>query len=193
MKKRRPGGRTARNQAAVFEAAAALLAEKEPGSLNMTEIAERAGVAATSLYRRWGELGILLLDVAADQLNREHPLPDTGSLDGDLRTWAQRIASGLRSKRGFAFFKVIVASASRGGVRNSARVRAMELRLKQIEEMLNRAHERGEQAPPVSEVLDHLLAPLYFRALFGAPGDSAFAAGLVDHLLRSYRDRCKRL
>jgi AcrR family transcriptional regulator len=170
----------------VFEAATALLAEKEPDSLTMTEIAERAGVAPTSLYRRWGEVGVLLLEVAADQLNREHPLPDTGSLDGELRAWAQKIAAGLRSKRGFAFFKVIVANASRGGARNSARVRAMEPRLKQIEAMLNRAHERGEQAPAVSEVLDHLLAPLYFRALFGAPGDSAFAAGLVDHLLRNH-------
>jgi AcrR family transcriptional regulator len=185
MKKRRPGGRTARNQAAVFEAAAALLVEKEPGSLTMTEIAERAGVAATSLYRRWGEVGILLLEVTVDQLDREHPLPDTGSLDGDLRAWAQRIAAGLRSKRGSALFKVIVASAAQGGIRDSARVRAMDPRVKQIEAMLNRADERGEQAPAVSEVLDHLLAPLYFRALFGAPGNSAFAAGLLDHLLRS--------
>jgi AcrR family transcriptional regulator len=187
MKKRRPGGRTARNQAAVFEATAALLVEKEPGSLTMTEIAERAGVAATSLYRRWGEVGILLLEVAVDQLNREHPLPDTGSLDGDLRAWAQRIAAGLRSKRGSALFKVIVASVARGGIRDSARLRAMEPRLKQIEAMLNRAHERGEQSPPVSEILDHLLAPLYFRALFGAPGDRAFAEGLVDYLLRNHR------
>ncbi|MBV8437391.1 MAG: TetR/AcrR family transcriptional regulator C-terminal ligand-binding domain-containing protein [Silvibacterium sp.] len=188
MKKRRPGGRTARNQAAVFEAAAALLAEKEPDSLTMTEIAERAGVAATSLYRRWGEVGILLLEVAVDQLNREHPLPDTGSLDGDLRAWAQKIAGGLRSRRGSALFKVIIASSARGGVRDSGRVRAMEPRTKQIEAMLNRARERGEQVPPVSAVLDHLLAPLYFRALFGAPGDGAFAAGLVDHLLRSDRE-----
>jgi AcrR family transcriptional regulator len=187
MKTRRPGGRTARNQAAVFNATAALLVEKEPGSLTMTEIAERAGVAATSLYRRWGDIGILLLEVAAGQLSREHPLPDTGSLDGNLRTWAQRVAAGLRSKRGSALFKVIVATAARGSIRDSARVRAMDPRVKQIEVMLNRAYERGEQAPPVSEVLDHLLAPLYFRALFGAPGNDAFAAGLVDHLLRSYR------
>jgi hypothetical protein len=60
----------------------------------------------------------------------------------------------------------------------------VEPRLKQIEAMLNRACERGEQAPQAFEVLDHLLAPLYFRALFGAPGDRTFAAGLVDYLLR---------
>jgi AcrR family transcriptional regulator len=167
----------------VFKAAASLLTEREPGSLTVTEIAERAGVAATSLYRRWGDVEILLLEVAVDQLNQEHPLPDTGSLDGDLRAWARRIATGLRNKRSSSLFKVIVASAARGSIRDSARVRVMDLRVKQIKAMLNRAHERGEQAPQVSEVLDHLLAPLYFRALFGAPADSKFAAGLVDYLL----------
>ena len=172
----------------MFDVAAALSTEKEPRSIAMTEIAERAGVAVTTLYRRWREVGSLLLEVAVGQLNREHPLPDTGSLDGDLRAWAQRIAAGLRSKRGSALFKVIIASAARGGARDSGRVRAMEPRIKQIEAMLNRAGERGEQVPPVSAVLDHLLAPLYFRALFGAPGDGAFAAGLVDHLLRNGRE-----
>jgi hypothetical protein len=66
----------------------------------------------------------------------------------------------------------------------------------ELRSMLNRAHERGQQVPPLSEVLDHLLAPLYFHALFGAPGNGAFTAGLVDHLLRSYRtepDRGARL
>ena len=190
MKKPRPGGRTARNQAAVFDVAAALLTEKEPGSIAMTEIAERAGVAVTTLYRRWREVGSLLLEVAVGQLNREHPLPDTGSLGGDLRVWAQKIATALRSKRGSALFKVIVASAARGSVRDSARVRAMEPRVKQIEAMLKRASERGEPAPQASEVLDHLLAPLYFRALFGAPGDRTFAARLVDSLLRGCHDDC---
>jgi AcrR family transcriptional regulator len=48
MKKPRPGGRTARTQAAVFEAAATLLTEREPGSLTMTEIAE---ISSTGNFR----------------------------------------------------------------------------------------------------------------------------------------------
>ena len=41
---------------------AALLAEREPPTVAMTDIAERAGVAATSLYRRWGDVRTLLTE-----------------------------------------------------------------------------------------------------------------------------------
>ncbi|HXQ06429.1 MAG TPA: TetR family transcriptional regulator, partial [Bradyrhizobium sp.] len=42
--KPRPGGRSARNKAAVFEATAALLAERGHEAVTMTDIAERAGM-----------------------------------------------------------------------------------------------------------------------------------------------------
>jgi len=50
--------------------------------------------------------------------------------------------------------------------------------------MLDRAATRGEPAPSSEDVLDHLLAPLYVRALFGAPADEVFAEGLVMRLLK---------
>src|SRR4051794_10052029 len=95
--KSRPGGRTARNKAAVFEAAAALLAERGHEAVTITDIAERAGVAATSLYRRYGDIRALIMEVAVERLTRERPLPDTGSLRGDLRGWARAIATGMAS------------------------------------------------------------------------------------------------
>lgn len=167
----------------MFKAATALLAERGAGSLRMTDIAERAGVAASSLYRRWGQVGGLLLEVAVEQLVREHPLPDTGSLNKDLQTWARRIATGLRSRRGSALFKVIVANAAATGVHAASRVRSMGPRLKQIEVMLERARQRGEPTPSVMEVVDFLLAPLYLRALFGVPGNEAFAEQLAKRLV----------
>src|SRR3954471_15847455 len=98
--KPRPGGRTARNKAAVFEATAALLAERGHQAVSMTDIAERAGVAVTSLYRRYGEVRALIMEVAVERLTRERPLPDTGSLRGDLRSWARAIAAGMASPEG---------------------------------------------------------------------------------------------
>ena len=52
-----------------------------------------------------------------------------------------------------------------------------------MELMLERARQRGEKAPDIAELIDHVLAPLYMRALFGRPLNKAVADRLVDRLL----------
>ena len=179
----RPGGRTARTKEAVFEAVAALIAEREVHEIAMTDIAERAGVAATSLYRRWGDIRVLVMEVAVKELIREHPLPNTGSLRGDLDVWARNIAKSLCSREGSSFFRALIATTMPAGTHETARAAALTPRATQIITMLERARERGEKTPSTSDVLDHLLAPLYVRALFGSPADEAFAESLVERLL----------
>jgi AcrR family transcriptional regulator len=181
--KSRPGGRTARTKIVVFEAVTALIAEKGHAAVSMTDVAERAGVATTSLYRRWGDVRALIMDVAVEQLIRDHPLPDTGSLAGDLCKWGRSIAAGLKRPDGSSFFRALVATAipAAGGAVRSA---ALEKRREQIATLLDRAKARGERPPSTADVLDHLLAPLYLRALFGAPASEAFAERLVERLLK---------
>ena len=183
MTTHRPGGRTARTKAAAFDAAAGLLAEREPADIAMTDIAARAGVAATSLYRRWGDVRTLLTEVAVERLMKDWPLPDTGSLKGDLRTWARQIATSLRSRDGSAFFRVVIATAPTGADDRMGRAMALTPRLQQIYTMLERARLRGEAIPGVFDVTDYILAPLYVRALFGTPADQSIADRLVERLL----------
>ena len=182
--KPRPGGRSARTRAAAFEAVAALLAERGHDSFTMTEVAERAGVAATSLYRRWGDVRVLVMEAAVEQVMREHPLPDTGSLREDLRVWGRSIAVSLSDRQGSSFFRAFVATAMPPGPASAARAGAIMRRVEQIALMVERGRARGETAPEPAEVLDHLLAPLYMRALFGARVDEAFAEDLVERLMR---------
>jgi AcrR family transcriptional regulator len=179
----RPGGRSARTKAATFAAAAGLLAERGHAGVTMTDIAERAGVAATSLYRRWGDVRALLMEVAVEQLMQDWPLPDTGSLSGDLRAWAHMIVESLASRGGTSFFQALVATAPPPGADGSGRAAAFTRRREQIATMLERARRRGENPPDITEVFDHLLSPLYTRALFGAPVDEAIAERLVERLL----------
>ena len=181
--KPRPGGRSARNKAAVFEAAATLLAERGYEAVTMTDIAQRAGMAATSLYRRWGDVRALMMEVAVEKLMRERPLPDTGSLRGDLLAWARPIAASLASREGSSFFRAVIATTTPAGADGSLRHAAMKRRREQMEMMLARARQRGEKPPDVDELLDHVLAPLYMRALFGRPLSKAVADRLVDRLL----------
>lgn len=185
--KQRPGGRTAQTKSSVFEAVSALITERGYGALSMTEIAERAGVAATSLYRRWGDVRSLIMEVAVERLMEEHPLPDTGALAQDLCTWARAIAAELSSPEGSSFFQAFIATALPGGGNNIARLAALRPRVAQLETMLARARARGEQAPSVEDVVDMLLAPLYTRTLFGMRTDESLADRLVKRLLGECR------
>lgn len=182
MLKPRPGGRSARIKSAVFDAANALLAARAPSELTMVDIAQEAGVAATSLYRRWGNVEALLMDVATDRLMRESPLPNTGSLRGDLVTWAKSISASLASRDKSVFVRVLVASIDKTD--SNTWPTALILRGNEINSMLDRARQRGEPAPQLAEIIDYLLAPLYFRMLLGAPEDEDYATALVDRLLR---------
>jgi AcrR family transcriptional regulator len=191
MSTSRTGGRSARVREAVFEAASALLLERGLGGVSMPDVAQRAGVAATSLYRRWGGVTELLMDLAVERLERESPLPDTGSLAGDLSVWGRGVARIMRSPEGSAFFRVLVATAPASGSDAAARSGALYRRFGEIEAMLDRARARGEAVPTGWDIIDHLLAPLYVRTLVGAPPDEVFAQALVDRLLADVaaRDR----
>ena len=142
----------------------------------MTDIAARAGVAATSLYRRWGDVRTLLMEAAVEQLMTDWPLPDTGSLEGDLRDWARRIAASLRSREGSAVFRVLVAAAPATDADRIRRAGALRPACNEIQTLIEPGGRlRGEATPEAFDVTDGLLAPLYARALFGTPAGPGIA------------------
>src|SRR4051795_1903236 len=84
----RPGGRTARTRAAVLDAAFQALAESGYAELTMDRLAGRSGIHAATIYRRWGSVESIVTDLLVDR-STEIPVPDTGSLAGDLRALAR--------------------------------------------------------------------------------------------------------
>ncbi|MEV6756864.1 TetR/AcrR family transcriptional regulator [Streptomyces sp. NPDC051214] len=181
---RRPGGRSARVGAEVHQAVTDLISERGYGNFTVGEVAARAGVADSSIYRRWGNLESLLTDVALTRLNAQSPMPDTGSLDGDLRTYAAQVAREITGPDGLAVVRLAVALSSSGQQGVQARDDLRAERTRQLESMLDRARERGEDAPDALDVLDHILAPMYIRILFGmGPLTPDYIDGLVDRLL----------
>ncbi|MEV0521932.1 TetR/AcrR family transcriptional regulator [Streptomyces sp. NPDC050439] len=181
---RRPGGRSARIGAEVHQAVTDLISERGYGKFTVGEVAARAGVADSSIYRRWGNLESLLTDVALTRLNAQSPMPDTGSLDGDLRTYAAQVAREITGPDGLAVVRLAVALTSSGQSGVQARDDLRAERTRQLQSMLDRARERGEDAPDALDVLDHILAPMYIRILFGmGPLTPDYIDGLVDRLL----------
>src|SRR4029077_16627067 len=81
-----PRGRPRSQEAdrAILTAAVELLAERGLAAMSIEEVAARAGVGKTTIYRRWPSKGLLALDAFVASFREEQPLPDTGTLRGDL-------------------------------------------------------------------------------------------------------------
>ena len=76
--------RSAEADRAILAATADLLAERGLAAMSIEEVAARAGVGKTTIYRRWPSKGLLALDAFVISFRAEQPQPDTGSLRGDL-------------------------------------------------------------------------------------------------------------
>ncbi|MFF0306508.1 TetR-like C-terminal domain-containing protein [Streptosporangium sp. NPDC004379] len=178
----RPGGRSAKVRAAVHEAVLDLLLEKDWDDLSVTQVAERSGVHQATIYRRWGTLGSLIDDAVTERLTRSSPVPDTGTLRGDLEAYATRMAADLAGPLG----PVYVRAAMLGNRAEDAGEPDPYLleRAVQLQAMLDRAAARGEDPPALLELMEVVQAPLYFHMIFfGGPADVGHAVALVDRLL----------
>src|ERR1700736_6291349 len=69
---------------AILTAAVELLAERGLAAMSIEEVAARAGVGKATIYRRWSSKGLLALDAFVASFQEQQPLPDTGTLRGDL-------------------------------------------------------------------------------------------------------------
>ncbi|GAA1482224.1 TetR/AcrR family transcriptional regulator [Gordonia sinesedis] len=177
---KRPGGRSARVQSAVFTAVGTLVGRGERETMTIPQVAELAGVNPTSVYRRWGSIGVLLEEVAVAALTQGEPLPDTGTLDDDLADWARIIADDIGRPKRRAYLRAMVSA--RENVVDACP--CWEIRRQQSEEMIGRAAARGEPTPSVEQVLDHVIAPLYHHAVFGHPVDGDRAGRLAADVMR---------
>jgi AcrR family transcriptional regulator len=186
----RPGGRSARVQAAVHRATLELLAQHGRAALTVPLIAARAGVTPSTIYRRWGELADLLADVAVERLRPDADPADTGSVAGDLLAWAEQYRDEMSSEVGLGMM-LDVLSARRGALAEGqlpVPCQCAAFTAAQIETIVDRGIRRGEPVPDVDAVMDTVVAPVVYRALFGtAPMAPERAQALVEACMKTAR------
>ena len=107
----RPGGRTARVRAAVLRAAGDVLAEQGFAHLDLADVARRAEVGKTTVYRRWGSVTGLVADLLAEMAEESLPRAETGGVLGDLRANARLVRGTLADPRQGALFRAVIAAA----------------------------------------------------------------------------------
>lgn len=175
--RRRIGGRSARVQSAVLAAALELLATSGLTGFSIAAVAERSGVHPTSIYRRWGTPEALALAACLGGSAEALPIPDTGTLEGDLRRFCRSLRTWLQSARGRTLLDLGRSAEAQDG---EAQQRFWATRFTLAAAMFERAAARGEIAGrhDAKMLVETLIAPLYLRLLVtGEPlGDR-----VIDH------------
>ena len=186
----RPGRpRSAKAHQAILAATTELLLDQGLQSMNMDELAERAGVSKATIYRWWNSKELLALEALATEWGTPGPIPqrDTGSLRGDLlarfHPWLgqlnekpyERIIAGLlaQTQTDPEFAKLY-------------RERFVAPRRDETRKLLFRAIDRGDIGADTNldVALDLLYGPIYHRLLHRhAPLNDQFATQVIDAVI----------
>lgn len=163
----RPGGRTARVRADVLRAAGDLLAEQGFAQLDLGEVARRAEVGRTTVYRRWGTAIALVTDLLIDMAEQSLPRSRTGDLDQDLRANARLVQRTLADPRQGPLFKAIIAGATWDEGAATALRTFYRTRVGEWSPCVAEAVERGElpAGTDPAAVIQAVSAPLYYNLL----------------------------
>ncbi|MBT2368573.1 TetR/AcrR family transcriptional regulator [Streptomyces sp. ISL-10] len=177
--------RSAETDAAILAATRASLVELGWSKLTMGEVAGRAGVAKTTLYRRWTNKNELVVDAVA-VLFDELELPDRGSLVADVEGVVLQFADLLgRPETKTALMGVVAESTCDDALRGRIREAIVDRQKRLVVEGRKRAQDRGElpyEADPETEarntdlIFDVVAGAVVHRALVSAePVDAEWA------------------
>lgn len=163
----RPRGRTERVRQAVLDATRTLLLTEGYGELSVDRVADAAGVAKSTVYRRWRDTAGLLLELLTDLSRVEIPLVDSGSLDDDLHSLAQGIAHVYTATNSGPMVLALIAEAVQNERVADGLREFWQHRNDHAAESVRRAIDRGDLPPDTDpiEVIRVLGAPFYYRML----------------------------
>lgn len=185
--------RSAAADRAILAATRAALAEQGWGGLALGDVAARAGVAKTTLYRRWAGKNELVVDAIAALFDEQLEVPDLGSLEADIRGAVLRFAELLDRPETRTALMAVVCEATHD---DALRLRIREAIVDRQKHLVllgrERARQRGE-LPPDDGCPDPARDDLIFDVVAGTvvhrlmvssePVDEQWAAALARLLV----------
>ncbi|WP_203809040.1 TetR/AcrR family transcriptional regulator [Actinoplanes couchii] len=188
----RTGGRVRSTEAhgAVLTAATELLEEHGYQAITIEGIAERAGVAKSTIYRWWSSKPALVMEAYTTTVARRMPEPDTGSLAGDLTDFVEHLYQGARFAPRVRALRGLMAEAQLdAGFEDPFRA-WVQSRRDVVLRLLTRARERGEirTGADLDLAVDQIFGVFWYRLLVGhLPLDASAAADHVQQLLAGFK------
>ena len=185
--------RSAAADAAILAATREALVELGWSKLTLGDVATRAGVAKTTLYRRWAGKNELVVDAVAELFD-ELVLPDRGTLAADIEGVVLQFAAILARPEAKSGLMAVVAESIRDEpLRERIRESIVDRQKRLVLEGRTRAQTRGELPPEpnpeeasrtVDLIFDMVAGAVIHRTLVTAePADEEWAHGFTRVLL----------
>jgi AcrR family transcriptional regulator len=161
-----PDPRIVQTRRVVVRAAADLLVEYGFGRVTVEAIAERSGVARSTIYRNWGGRAEVLAE-AFGLLCSFTDVPDLGSLPDELRVLGDELANGLANDHWGRVLPSLVGAAAHDPEVDNAQRQFSSTRRAMVAKPFERAIARGDISGdhPPGELAEQFAAPFYFRHL----------------------------
>ncbi|MEW2633186.1 TetR/AcrR family transcriptional regulator [Streptomyces sp. NPDC048389] len=174
--------RDPRSHQAIVSAASELLTEVGYAATSIGAVAARAGVGKDTVYRRWRGKPELVFEAVFTTTDHA-PVPDTGTLAGDLNELLRGLVDEFRAPAAAAALPGLLADFAADPVLK-ARIRSDFLApsKERLLIVFERAVTRGEIAAdtPVDLVLDTLAGAVFFHVgLVGEDSDPQLAGRLA--------------
>jgi AcrR family transcriptional regulator len=176
-------------EAKVLAAAAAEMRRGGYDGLSIDRVAERAGVAKTTLYRRWSSKAELVAAMVSN-LREDVPFEPSGDPRRDLTDLVIAITTTLTTTPTTLIADLAAAAAREPRVGETVRTLWAE-RHRAVTAVVAKAQETGVVLDHVSPavLVDQLVGPLYYRLLItGEPLTPAYAKTLVQSVLGPHQE-----
>ena len=188
--RRRGRPRSSETEQAILQATRELLVEAGVHGLTVEKVAARAGVAKTTIYRRWRDKDELALAVVLDMVEQVVQLPELGDTRAELLAFVNAAVDVLGSTLMGRVMQGLVSDlATDPELARAFRDRVVSVRDAEVERLVERGVTRGDLRPETDPMTVHdlLIGPVYYRLLLtGQPLDRAFARRTVDAVLRAF-------
>ncbi|MBI5089978.1 MAG: TetR/AcrR family transcriptional regulator [Actinobacteria bacterium] len=182
--------RVARSRAKMLAAATELLIEAGARGVTVDAVAERSGVAKSTLYRHWSSIHELLVDVMRSNVPEPISVDLDSGFEAALRTWVARAVAALSAPDWARTLPALLELRLHSPEMKALLDADFDNKLETVARILELGSAEGQlHAGLDPRQLTHMLiGPLVLAAL---TGDEATMTDLAEHVverfLRSYR------
>ena len=188
-----PGTVAERRRGAILDATRELLAEGGVHGLTVEGVAARAGVAKTTIYRRWRSKEELALEVLIDMVERFVATPALDDTRAELVAFVGNAVRILGTTLMGRVMQGLVSDlAADPELARAFRQRVVATRVAEVERLVERGIARGDLRLDSDRELLHelLFGPVYYRLMLsGRPLEDGLAERIVDAVLPAFAVR----